>query len=91
MPFGAEPLTLVEDERRELQQMMQSRMLPAGDVLRARMILLLAEGVSYQKIQDVALRCMRFDWAMPSYLQRVDTYKLASLDSAPRERLEVSE
>jgi transposase len=51
MPFGAEALTLVEEERRELQQMTQSRMLPAGDVLRARMILLLADGISYQKIQ----------------------------------------
>jgi len=53
MPFGAEPLTLIEDERRELQQMTQSRMLPAGDVVRARMILLLADGVPYQKIQEL--------------------------------------
>jgi transposase len=52
MPFGAEPLILTEDERRELQQMGQSRTLPAGDVMRSRMILLLADGVSYQKIQD---------------------------------------
>src|SRR5271166_813504 len=53
MPFGAVPVTLIEDERRELQQMTQSRTLPAGDVLRARMILLLADGVTYQKIQDL--------------------------------------
>src|SRR5437868_11866382 len=53
MPFGAEPLILTEDERRELQQMTQSRTLPAGDVMRSRMVLLLAEGVSYQKIQDL--------------------------------------
>ena len=52
MPFGAEPLILTEDERRELQQMAQSRTLPAGDVMRSRMILLLADGVSYQRIQD---------------------------------------
>jgi len=44
---------LSEEELRELQQMTQSRMLPAGDVLRARMILLLADGVSYQKIQEL--------------------------------------
>ena len=44
---------LTEEERQELQQMTQSRMLPAGDVMRARMILLLADGVSYQKIQDL--------------------------------------
>src|ERR1700681_2441288 len=53
MPFGAEPLVLTEEERRELQQMTQSRTLPAGDVIRSRMILLLADGVAYQKIQDL--------------------------------------
>jgi hypothetical protein len=53
MPFGGEPLVLTEPERQELQQMTQSRTLPAGDVMRARMILLLAEGVAYQKIQDL--------------------------------------
>ena len=30
MPFGVEPLILSDDERRELQQMTQSRTLPAG-------------------------------------------------------------
>jgi transposase len=53
MPFGAEPLILTQDERRELQQMTQSRTLPAGDVMRSRMVLLLADGASYQKIQDL--------------------------------------
>jgi hypothetical protein len=53
MPFGAEPLVLTEAERGELQQMTQSRSLPAGEVMRSRMILLLAEGVSYQKIVSV--------------------------------------
>ena len=54
MPFGAEPLVLTEEERQELQQMTQSRTLPAGDVMRSRMVLLLADGVAYQKIQRVA-------------------------------------
>src|SRR5436305_14954230 len=53
MPFGAEPLNLTEDERRELQQITQSRTLPAGDVMRSRMILLLADGVCYQNIQNL--------------------------------------
>ncbi len=44
MPFGAEPLVLTEEERQELQQMTQSRTLPAGDVMRSRMVLPLAEG-----------------------------------------------
>src|SRR6202158_2848940 len=53
MPFGAEPLDLTEEARRELQPMTQSRTLPAGDVMRSRMILLLSDGVAYQKIQDL--------------------------------------
>lgn len=53
MPFSAEPLVLTEEERGELQQMTQSRTLPAGDVMRARMVLLLADGISYQRIQDL--------------------------------------
>jgi len=53
MPFGAEPLVLTQPERQELQEMTQSRTLPAGDVMRSRMILLLADGVAYQKIQNL--------------------------------------
>lgn len=53
MPFGTERIILTEEERQELQQMTQSRILPAGDVMRARMILLLSEGVPYRKIQDL--------------------------------------
>ena len=36
-----------------MEQMTQSRSLPAGDVMRARMILLLSDGVTYRKIQDL--------------------------------------
>ena len=53
MPFGAEVLVLTREEREELQQMTQSRTLPAGDVMRSRMVLLLADGVPYRKIQDL--------------------------------------
>src|SRR6202035_2013377 len=53
MRFGAEPLVLTEEERQELEQMTQSRTLPAGDVMRSRMVLLLADRVSYQKIQTL--------------------------------------
>ncbi len=53
MPFGGRRLVLTEEERRELQQMAQSRTLPAGDVMRSRLVLLLADGVSYQKIQEL--------------------------------------
>ncbi len=53
MPFAAAaPIILTDKERQELQQMTESRILPAGDVMKARMILLLSDGVSYRKIQN---------------------------------------
>jgi hypothetical protein len=50
MPFGSEPIALNADERAELEQITQSRTLPAGDVFRARLILLLADGLTYRTI-----------------------------------------
>jgi transposase len=52
VPFEAEPLELSAEERDELRQMSASRSLPAGDVTRARIILMLADGRSYAEIQD---------------------------------------
>src|SRR4051794_39850581 len=52
MPFAAEVVTVTDEERVELEQMTQSRTLPAGDVFRARLILMLAEGVPYRTIQE---------------------------------------
>jgi len=52
MPFTAETITLTADERAELEQMTKSRTLPAGDVLRARLVLLLAEGLPYRTIME---------------------------------------
>ncbi len=52
MPFTGDPITLSAEERLELVQMTQSRALPAADVFRARLILLLADGVSYRTIQQ---------------------------------------
>jgi putative transposase len=51
MPFKAELLILTENEQKELRQMAFSRSLPAGDVIKARMMLLLAAGRSYIEIQ----------------------------------------
>ena len=53
MPFVADPIVLSEEERMELQQITQSRTLPAGDGMRARLILLLSDGASYRNIQDL--------------------------------------
>src|SRR5579863_3398819 len=52
MPFRAERLKLSEDEQQELERMSLSRSLPAGDVFRARLILMLAEGRSYTEVQE---------------------------------------
>jgi transposase len=52
MPFQPKPLCLTPDDRNELRQISISRGLAAGDVLRARMILMLAAGRSYAEIQD---------------------------------------
>jgi hypothetical protein len=52
MPFTAEAITLTEDERAELEAMTQSRTLPAGDVFRAKLVLMLADGLPYRTIQE---------------------------------------
>src|SRR5271154_808561 len=54
---------LTPSERTELRDRMRSRALPAGDVRRARLILLLAQGRSYLAIRQV-LGCT------PNYISR---------------------
>jgi hypothetical protein len=43
-------LTLISEQREELQRWAQSRALPAGDVFRARLVLALADGHTYREI-----------------------------------------
>ena len=45
-----ELLQVTCEEREELERWAQSRTLPAGDVFRARLILALADGLSYREI-----------------------------------------
>jgi transposase len=52
MPFQAKPLSLTPDEHDELREMSLSRSLPAGDVIRARLILMLSAGRSYADIGE---------------------------------------
>ena len=52
MAFRTEPLVLSPAEHEELQQMSVSRALPAGDVFRARLILMLAAGRTYAEVQQ---------------------------------------
>lgn len=46
-----ELLSLTKEQREELTRWSQSRTLPAGDVFRARLILALADGMTYQTIK----------------------------------------
>lgn len=52
MPFTADPLMLPIQDRRDLTEIAQSRALPAGYVFRARLILMLADGLSFKLIQE---------------------------------------
>jgi transposase len=52
VPFEATPIQLSADQRDELRRMSIARSLPACDVARARMILMLADGRSYAEIQE---------------------------------------
>lgn len=52
MPFQAKPLVLDEEQRSELEDISGSQSLPAGFVLRAKIVLLLADGWSYGEIID---------------------------------------
>jgi transposase len=52
VPFHSKRIQLTAQQREELRDMSACRSLPASDVLRARMILMLAEGRSYSEIQE---------------------------------------
>ena len=52
MPFTSNPLPLTSQDCRDLTEISQSRSLPAGYVFRARLILMLAEGVSFSLIEE---------------------------------------
>lgn len=52
MPFQAEPVVLSAQQREELEAIGGSQSLPAGFVLRAKILLLLADGWSYACIAD---------------------------------------
>ncbi len=76
MPFTAEAIALTQDERAELEQMTQSRTLPAGDVFRARLILMLADGLPYRTIQE------RLDTTAPTisrWRERFEKQRVAGL------------
>ena len=52
MPFQSEPFVLSQQQRSELEEVARSQSLPAGFVLRARIIALLADSLSYAAVAD---------------------------------------
>lgn len=52
MPFQAEPIALDEEEHSQLEEIGGSQSLPAGFVLRAKIVLLLSGGWSYARVAD---------------------------------------
>jgi len=52
MPFQGELLVLTSTQRAEIEEIARSQSLPAGFVLRAKILLLLADGLSYPAIAD---------------------------------------
>ena len=52
MPFEGDVVVLDKQKRDELQKIARSGSLPAGFVLRAKILLLLADGVSYDAIRN---------------------------------------
>ena len=52
MPFTAEPLRLSDQQREDLDEIAQSRSLPAGFVFRAKLVLMLADGTPFALIKE---------------------------------------
>jgi transposase len=59
-------LHITEEQREELERWAQSRALPAGDVFRARLILGLADGLSYREIEGKLGASARTVWLWKS-------------------------
>ena len=79
MPFTAEPLQLSEPQRRDLNEIAQSRSLPAGFVFRAKLILMLADGTPFavikERLQTTAPTISRWKQRfMEDGLEGLDTY-----------------
>jgi transposase len=79
MPFAAEPIHLSDEQRRDLNEIAQSRSLPAGFVFRAKLILMLADGHSFSvikpRLQTTAPTIARWKQRfLEAGLEGLDTY-----------------
>ena len=69
---------ITDEQRSELSKWAQSRTLPAGDVFRARLILALAEGISYSKIMQTLQTTAP---TISRWKQRFEEQGMAGLDA----------
>src|ERR1700679_3800862 len=79
VPFTAEPLPLSEQPRSELNEIAQSRSLPVGFVFRAKLILMLADGLSFtiikERLETTAPTISRWEQRfLEDGLEGLDTY-----------------
>src|ERR1700687_4665931 len=79
VPFTAEQLHLSERQRTDLNEIAQSRSLPAGFVFRAKLILMLADGHSFSvikpRLQTTAPTIARWKQRfLEAGLEGLDTY-----------------
>ncbi|HEX6881172.1 MAG TPA: IS630 family transposase [Terriglobales bacterium] len=81
MPRYGELLQLSETEREELTAWARSRTLPAGDVFRAKLILSLADGMTYEQIVNA------LDTSKPTIARWKERFEKARLDGlSPRHK-----
>src|SRR6202789_4428253 len=74
-------LMITDEQRSELSKWAQSRTLPAGDVFRARLILALAEGISYSKIMQTLQTTAP---TISRWKQRFEEQGRAGVDARPK-------
>ena len=80
MPFTAETIYLSDEQRRDLNEIAQSRSLPVGFVFRAKLIMMLADGLSFavikQRLQTTAPTIARWKQRfLEAGLEGLDTYR----------------
>ena len=80
MPFTGENIQLSDSARQELEEIARSQSLPAGFVLRAKVVLLLAEGVPYEAIQS------KLDTTAPTISRWKKRYLQRGLDGFETQR-----
>jgi transposase len=80
MPFEADPVRLTKQQRTDLKEIARSPSLPAGFVLRAKIILLLADGFSYKAIKA------KLDTTAPTISRWKKRFLDAGLDGLETER-----